>query len=100
MQSLQLFFMNLKYVEYLRKAFTKEFFKKKSVNDFFIAVLLHFYDIYYLNLTKSRLSNQKSGLVPEVTLCPTVLMNIVTKFQVSIFKNDKVRGGVTLTTPT
>ena len=58
------------------------------------AVLLHFYD---LNSTKSRLSNQKSGLVPEVTLIPIVLMNIVTKFQVSIFTNDEVRGGVTLT---
>ena len=31
-------------------------------HDFFIAVLLHFYDIKYLNLTKSRLSNQKSGI--------------------------------------
>ena len=26
------------------------------------------YDLNYLNLTKSRLSNQKSGMVPEVTL--------------------------------
>ena len=40
---------------------------------FFIAVLLHFYDLKYLNLTKSRLSNQKSGIV---------------------LKNDEVRGGV------
>jgi hypothetical protein len=37
--------------------------------------------------------------VPQVTLIPNVLMNIVTKFQVSIFKNYKVRGGVTLTPP-
>ena len=66
---------------------------KKSVNDFFIAVLLHFYGLNYLNSTKSRLSNQKSGMVPEVTLIPNVSINIVTKFQVSIFKNDEVRGG-------
>ena len=35
---------------------------------FFIAVLLHFYDLNDLNSTKSRLSNQKSGMVPKVTL--------------------------------
>ena len=65
-----------------------------------MTVLLHFYDLNYLNLTKSRLSNQKTGMVPEVTLIPNVSMNIVTKFKVSIFKNDKVRGGgVTLTPP-
>ena len=45
------------------------------------------------------MSNPKSGMVLEVTLIPNVLMNIVTKFQVSIFKNDEVRGGVTLTPP-
>ena len=45
-------------VEYLRKSFTKEINFKKSANDFFIAVLLHFYDLKYLNLTKSLLSNQ------------------------------------------
>ena len=39
--------------------------RKKRTNDFFIAVLLLFYD---LNSTKSRLSNQKSGKKPEVTL--------------------------------
>ena len=71
----------------------------KSVNDFFIAVLLHFYDLNHLNLTKSRLSNQKSDMVPEVTLIPNVSMNIVTKFQVSIFKNDKVRGGGSFNPP-
>ena len=53
--------------EYLRKAFTKEKKRKKIVNDFFIAVSLLFYVLNYL-LTKSRLSNQKSGMVPEVTL--------------------------------
>ena len=31
--------------------------------------------------------------MPEVTLIPNVLMNIVTKFQISIFKNDEVSGG-------
>jgi hypothetical protein len=65
----------------------------------FLLVLLHFYDLNYLKLTKSRLSNQKLGMVPEVTLIPNVSINIVTKFQVFIFKNDKVRGGVTLTPP-
>ena len=45
------------------------------------------------------MSNQKPGMVPEVTLIPNVSINIVTKFQVSIFKNDEVRGGVTLTPP-
>ena len=38
-------------VVYLRKAFTKEEKKIKIVNEFFISVLLHFYD---LNSTKSR----------------------------------------------
>ena len=39
-------------------------------------------------------------MVPEVTLIPNVSINIVTKFQVSIFKNDEVRGGgVTLPPP-
>ena len=33
------------------------------------------------------------GIVPKVTLIPNLEINIVTKFQVSIFKNDKVRGG-------
>ena len=32
-------------------------------------------------------------MVPEVTLIPNVSINIVTKFQVSIFKNDEVRWG-------
>ena len=54
-------------VELLRKSFVKEK-NEKCANDFFIAVLLHFYDLKYLNLTKSRLSNQKSGMVLEVTL--------------------------------
>ena len=74
--------------------------KKKSANDIFLAVLLHFYDLEYLNLTKSRLSNQKSGMVPEVTLIQNSKINIVTKFQVSIFKNDEVRGGKKLPPPT
>ena len=71
----------------------KIFFFFKSANDFFIAVLLHFYDLKHLNLTKSRLSNQKSGIVLEVTLIQNSKINIVTKFQVSIFKNGEVRGG-------
>ena len=58
--------------------------KKKNVNGFFIAVLLHFYD---LNSTKSRLSNQKSGMVLEVTL---ILIKSYFKY-VSIFKTDEFR---------
>ena len=45
MQFLQFFFYKT-HVEYLRKHLQK----KKSANDFFIAVLFHFYNI---NLTKS-----------------------------------------------
>jgi hypothetical protein len=41
---------------------------KKSAYDFFIAVLLHFYDLKYKNFAKKRLSNQKSGMVLKVTL--------------------------------
>ena len=41
--------------------------RKKSANDSFIAVLSHFYDLKYLNLTKSRLSDKKMGMVLEVT---------------------------------
>ena len=37
-------------------------------------------------------------MVPEETLFPKLKMNIVTKFQVSIFKNDEVRGRI-LATP-
>ena len=59
------FFFYESQVEYLKKAFTKE---KKNFNDFFIDVLLHFYDLNYLNSTKSRFSNKKSGMVPEITL--------------------------------
>ena len=51
--------------------------KKKKV---LISFLLHFYDLNYLNSTKRRLSNQKSVIVPEVTL--------IQNGQVSIFKND------------
>ena len=76
-----------------KKSFYKRKKLKKRVNDFFIDVLLHFYDLNYLNSTKSRLSNQNSGMVPEVTLIPNVSNNIVTKFQVSILKNYEVRGG-------
>ena len=76
MQFLELFFLWI-----LSRISKKSLYKrkkwKKSVNDFFIAVLLHFYDLNYLNLTTSRLSNHKSGMVPEVTLIPNVSMNIV-----------------------
>ena len=65
----------------------------------FIAVLLHFYYLNFLNSTESRLSNQKSGMVPEVTLIQIIIMDNVTKFQVYIFKNDKARGGGEETSP-
>jgi hypothetical protein len=83
--------MQFKKKNYEYQAFTKE--KKQSVNDFFIAVLLHFYDLKYINSTKSGLSNQKSSMVLKVTLILNSKMKIVTKFQVHIFKNDEVRGG-------
>ena len=54
--------------------------KKKYA--FFTTVLLHFHDLNYLNSTKSQLSNQMSNQK----------MYIVTKFQVSIFKNDEPIG--------
>ena len=72
---------------------------KKRANYFFIAVLLHFYDLKYLNLTKSRLSNQNLGMVLEDSLILNSKINIVPKFQVSIFKNDEVRGGKKLPPP-
>ena len=80
MQFLQFFFMNL-----TKKIIYKSKKGKKSVNDFFIAILLHFYDLIYLNLAKKRLSNQISGLVLEVTLILNLKINIVTKFQLPIF---------------
>ena len=43
-------------------------------------------------LTKSWLSNQSLVMVSEVTLFPNSKMDIVTKSQVSIFKNKKVSG--------
>ena len=52
--------------------FTILFFMNLKLNIFFIAVLLLFYYflIKYLNSSKSRLSNQKSGMVLEVALFP------------------------------
>ena len=61
----------------------------KSANDSFIAVLLLFYDIKYINSTKKRFSNKKFTMMPQVSLIPNLKMNIVTKFQALIFKNDK-----------
>ena len=60
-------------------------------------LLLFYYifnDLKYLNLKKSRLSNKKLGIVPEVTSILNFKMNNVTQFQVCIFKSKKVRGGV------
>ena len=45
--------------------------------------LSHFYNLNYLNSTKSCLSNKKLGMVPEVTLIQNLKMDIVIKFQVS-----------------
>ena len=39
---------------------------------------------------KDEINNKKSGMVPEV---PDSKLDIVTKFQDSIFKNYEVRGG-------
>ena len=72
--------------------------KKKNVNGFFIAVLLHFYD---LNSTKSRLSNQKSGMVLEVTLILIKKWTLSSYFKyVSIFKTDEIRVRGSFSPPT
>ena len=55
--------------------------RKKKNNDLFITCLLHFYDLNHLDLWKSRLGGY------------CVWGIIVTKFQVSTFKTDEVRGG-------
>ena len=62
--------------------------------DFFIAVILLFYDIKYLNSIKSRLFNQNSGMVLQLTLFSNLNINIFTRCQVSIFTNDEVKGGL------
>ena len=85
MQLLLFFFYESK-VEELRKALTKGKKEGKSTNDSFNAVLLFFYDLEYINFKKKF--NQKSGMVPKLTLTPNLNMKIVTKFQVSIFKNN------------
>ena len=82
---------------YLRKALTKE--KKTNVNDFFIAVLVHFYNLNYLNSIKSRLSNKKIGHGARSNFDSKFKNGIVTKFKVSIFKNDEVRGGGGVSSP-
>ena len=61
---------------YLRNHLQKKK-EKKNIDDFFIAVLLHFYDLNYLYSTKSWLSNKKSGMVPKVTLIQNSKMEIV-----------------------
>ena len=38
--------------------------------------------------------------MPEVTLIPNLKINVVTKFKVSIFKNEEVRGGGAKLAPT
>ena len=58
-----------------------------------MTVLLLFYDLKYINSTKTSFLIKKSGMLPKVTLISNFKTNIVTKFQVSIFKNDSVRGG-------
>ena len=55
--------------------------------------LLLFYDLKYINSTKKWFSDKKSGIVPIITLISNLKINIVTKFQVFIFKNDEVKGG-------
>ena len=84
--------INFKIIWISSRIYKKRIYKKK-INYFFIAVLLHFYDINYQNSTKSRMSNQKSGMVPDVTLIHNSKMDIITKFKVFIFKNYEIRGG-------
>ena len=71
------FLFNESPVEYLRRAFSKE---KKVL----IPFLLHLYDLIYLNSTKSRLSNKKFTMGPEISLIQNSKINIDVKFQVSI----------------
>ena len=60
----------------------------------FFAVLLQFYDLKYLNLTKSRLSNKKSGMVLQVTLILNSKINIDTKFESLSLKMTKLDVGL------
>ena len=76
-----------------KKSIYKRKKEHKSANDPFIAVLLHFYDLKYINSLKNRFFNQKMGMVLKVTLILNLKIIIVFKFQVFIFKNDEVRGG-------
>ena len=66
MQFLQFFFSESQVID-IRKHLQKEKWKKNA-NDYFIAVLLLFYGLKYLILTKNRFFNEKSGIVPEVKL--------------------------------
>ena len=76
----------------------KSIYKRKkdheSANGCFIVFLLLFYDLKYINSTKNRFANKKIGHGAQSNLILDLKINIVTKIQVSIFKNDKVRGGV------
>ena len=92
MQFSQFFFYESQLKE-LRKAFKKEKKNFKLLLTFLLLFYYFFYDLKYINSPKKRFSNKKSGIVPKVTMILNLLMNIVTKFQVFIFKNDKVRGG-------
>ena len=75
-------------MKYLRKALTKEK-KEKSVNEYFIAVLLLLYYLKYLNL-------KKAGCLiiiqTEVTLNSNLKMNIVTIFKSLYLKMTKLEG--------
>ena len=68
MNELQRIFLNFRRDRRKDGAFTKEKLYKSVYDFFIIATLLLFYDQKYLNSTKSRLSNQNYGMVPEVTL--------------------------------
>ena len=62
--------------KYLKKAKENRENREKNVNDFFYYCLLHFYELNYLNLTKSLLSNQKTGMVPEVILIQKLALTL------------------------
>ena len=83
-----------------KKSIYKRKKEHKSANDPFIADLLLFYELIYINSIKNRFSNKKLGIVLEVTLIPNLEINIVSKFQASVLKNYKVReGGLKLAPP-
>ena len=69
--------------------------RKKNVNDFFIAVSLHSYDLNYLNSTKSQLSHQKS----EVTFIEIKKFTLSPNFKYLSVEMTKLEAEVSSTSP-